>query len=292
MGIFSSIKQGLAEAAERQRQAKAAHEERMRPYYRGYDVFPQEMCDYFGGIVRGKLIRGALIKSLILMAGAVGTILLFRYNDAGTVFPFIFIIGIVLFFLFLTILNDVSRLRCFIRGDYDAYGAMVTNTFVESHTSTDSDGDTHTTHDYYVWLNGIKCEVSGSEFGKVKQEQYCFFVRLIGKYIRNDRFYFFPTDTDQQLNRIGQHYPDREPRLRSPSRANFLTSLLIFLGLVGAAAAPMVMLAKNPSNRVPYFWGAGAGVAVFLLGYITRRISVALRDREAIEKKRRMYDGQ
>lgn len=66
--MFNKIKAAASEAAEKQRAAQAQLRERMRPYHRGYDVFPDEVNWQYCAWVRRSLIKKLLIKGIVLAA--------------------------------------------------------------------------------------------------------------------------------------------------------------------------------------------------------------------------------
>ena len=170
------------------------------------------------------------------------------------------------------------------------YELMVTNTYVEVHHSTDSDGRDTTTYTYYVWLNGIKCQISGSEYNKIGVGVYCYFIRLKAKYIKNDLFFFFPTDPAEQDHRTGQHYPEDELRLYSAPPANALATLMLVLGILGAIGSFITMVLTDDGHRtgLPVWAYIGIGcLAMAVIGFIARGISKSLRCRRIIEEKRR-----
>ena len=61
MGLISKAKEAIRESAERRAAEQQALQERMRTYMRGYDVFPDEVCGYFVGKLRGRIGRRLII---------------------------------------------------------------------------------------------------------------------------------------------------------------------------------------------------------------------------------------
>ena len=286
MGIFSNIKQSLRESAERRAAEQKALNERMMTYHRGYDVFPDEVCGYFVSMLLGRFIKGLFIRLLLLGLVIGGGVLGYMYEAFGLVFVLI----VPVLILIPWILVDISRLARIAGGNYDAFGAMVTNTYVEAHHSTDSDGRDTTTYTYFVWLNGIKCEVSGREYGKIGVGVYCYFIRLKAKYIKNDLFFFFPTDPAEQDHRIGQHYPEDELRLYSAPPANALATLMFVLGILGGIGSGIALVATDDGKQSGLSIWAYAAMGCFglaVIGFIARGISKSIRNRRIIEEKRR-----
>lgn len=286
MGFFSKLSQALQESAARQKAEQQALNERMRQYHRGYDVYPEQVCSYFVGRLRRKLIPRLLIKLLFIGLAAAGGIVTFFSGDT----PFVFLMGIVLLFLTPFALVDISRLMRISAGKYDAFGAMVTKTYVEEHTTTDSDGQTSTSYTYFTWLNGIKCEVSSGEFHKVGVGTYCYFIRLKAKYISSDQFYFFPTDPAEQSHRIGQHYPSSELRLYKAPPAHVLTTLLFGLGLlggIGSLIALVVTEGGTGGTTSLFAWTALGGGVTAVIGIIAMTVSKNIRAERLIEEKKR-----
>ena len=286
MGFFSNVRESLRESAARRAAEQAALNERMKTYHRGYDVFPDEVCGYFVGMLRGRFIRGLFIRLLLLGLVIGGGVL----GCIREIFALVFILLVPVLILIPWVLIDISRLLRVAGGNYDAFGAMVTNTYVEVHHSTDSDGRDTTTYTYYVWLNGIKCQISGSEYNKIGVGVYCYFIRLKAKYIKNDLFFFFPTDPAEQDHRTGQHYPEDELRLYSAPPANALATLMLVLGILGAIGSFITMVLTDDGHRtgLPVWAYVGIGcLAMAVIGFIARGISKSLRCRRIIEEKRR-----
>lgn len=216
--MLNNIRAAANEAAQKRKAEQQALHERMKQYYRGYDVFPDEVNTQYTDWVRRSLIKGLVIKSLILAALIALGVTAFGAK-AYDVFPVYMIGGFVALILLLFVITDISLLTRFLKGNYDCFGAMVTNTRVESHTSTDSDGNTTTTYDYYVSLNGIECEVDSKQYRKAAVGQYMHFVRLKAKYRKNDRFYFFPCSEDEEYYLIGHHNPRTSRGFTAPKKA-------------------------------------------------------------------------
>lgn len=289
MGIISKAKEAMQQAAERREAEQQALNQRMQPYMRGYDVFPDEVCGYFVGKLRSRIGRRLVIKLLFLAASAGGAAAAFYYEVyAG------FMVGLLAaIVLFLFTLGDIISMSYITRRRYDAFGAMVTNTHVEAHYHHDSEGRNTTTYEYFVWLNGVECKVSGGEFNRVAIGDYCYFVRIRGKYIKNDRFYFFPTDPAEQDHRTGQHYPADELRLQRAPAPNGMTTLMLILGVMGAIGSMIAWVATDDGKRTElpiWVWTAIGSAGFAVLGGIARVISSNLRNRKIIEEKRRMRD--
>ncbi|MBR6872932.1 MAG: hypothetical protein IKN17_05445 [Ruminococcus sp.] len=285
MGFFANLKQMMEEQAAARAAEERARYERLKPYYRGYDVFPDEVSRHFEGRLRRSILTKLLIMSLFLAGLIAGTVYFVAVKNVIGMF----LCGPAAFFLLLVELVYFSDLTKMINGDYDAFGAMVTNTRVVTHTSTDSEGQTTTTHDYFVSLNGIESEVSQGEFKKVGVETYCYFVRLKGKYIKGDKLFLFPCNATEADHRIGQHYPSRELRLYKAPSGHWFTVLLIVLGVMAAIGGAVLTAGMNDKDWI--YLSAGGG-GLMLIGVIARGVSVNLRNSRAIEEKRRAYDRQ
>ena len=286
MGLISKAKEAIRESAERRAAEQQALQERMRPYMRGYDVFPDEVCGYFVGKLRGRIGRRLIIKLLFFFASAGGAAAAFYYEVyAG------FMIGLLAaIVLFIFTLGDIISMSYITRRRYDAFGGMVTNTHVEAHYHTDSEGRDTTTYEYFVWLNGVECRVSGGEFNRISVGVYCYFIRIKAKYIKNDRFYFFPTDPAEQDHRIGQHYPADELRLYSAPPAGAAANLILALGILSAIGCMIAWYATDDgkNTELPIWpWAALGGVGVIIIGIIARGISRSIRARRIVEEKRR-----
>ena len=280
MGIFAQIKQTLDEAAARRAAEERALYESMKPYHRGYDVYPDEVCDHFVGMLRKSIVTHFLIKLFLLALAAGGIAAGFLTKTV----QLIVILPLPALILLLLIIRDISRLNRISAKKYDAFGAMVTNSRVDSHSSTDSDGNTTTTYEYYIWLNGIKCEVPKKEFDKTGIGTYTYFVRLKAKYIKNDLFFLYPTDPSEAEHRIGQHYPKDELRLYNAPSPNGLTTLLCVLGVIAAIGGAIAYAAGRSSDTLWLMTAIGGG-AVTLVGLIARGISINMRAQEKIVQK-------
>ena len=298
MGAFldavNKMRASAAEAKARREAEAAALRERMRPYCRGYDVFPDEINSQYTSIVCRSLMKGLLIKSIFL-AGLVTLIILgFVYRSGGMVaFMFLgFFIGLLLFF---AALSDLFMLTSFISGEYDSFGAMVTHTRVESHTSTDEDGHTTTTYDYYVSLNGIECEVNSKEYHKVAVGQYLHFVRLRAKYRRGDRFYFFPCPVSEEQFIIGQHSPSRELRLYRPEKGSGALTALSVLCIIGSFGVGIYLVVTrreyNGDLTSMLFISGGLLAGGIVIAIINKCVGLA-KGRKKLEEKRREYYGE
>lgn len=285
MGLLSKAMEAMREAGERRRLEQQALMERMRPYFRGYDVYPDEINQQYTSAVCRKLMKSTLIKGIILAGGVIVMILFAR-----EIFPVSIFLGFALLILFLAALMDFSGLLRFFGGNYDCYGAMVTNTRVEEHTHHDSDGTSTTTYTYFVSLNGIECEVSSREFRKVGIGRYCHFVRLNAKYRRHDKFYFFPCGEEEQYHIIGQHKPSDELRLYRPEKGSggvVALAVLSGMGSFGMFIYTMVQHKEFGIEELMLPVGLAALMIVFII--INKLISMA-KGRKKIEEKRRMYD--
>ena len=280
MGILSAIKQAIDEASARERAEKKALYERVKPYNRGYDVYPDEVTDHFAGMLKKKLVK-QLITELLLLALAAGGI------TAGFVWgyvPPIVILPIPALVLLALVIQSFSRLNRISERKFDAYGAMVTDSRVDTRTSTDSEGNTTTTYDYYLWLNGIKCEVTSKEFNKAPVGVYTYFVRLKGKYIKQDLFFLYPTDPSEADHRIGQHYPDEELRLWAPPAPNGLATMLCILGFMAGIGGFLAYALPRTGDRLWLMTAIGGGVMV-IVGFIARAVSRKKRAQDKLVQK-------
>ncbi|MBR6045572.1 MAG: hypothetical protein IKP47_08065 [Ruminococcus sp.] len=288
MGFFANVKRAMAESAARARAEQEALYQRMKQYYRGYDVFDDGVNSQYVSQLTSRITRNAFIKCLILGGGV--TLCIFIGRNA---LPLVILIALILFFVFLTALVDISELIKILGNNYDAFGAMVTSHRVESHTSTDEDGHTTTTYTYFVSLNGIECRVSGGQYKKAPVGQYLHFVRVKGKYIRQDTFYFYPCDVSEEQYRIGQHYPAEELRLYRPAKGSGALTALCVLMVIGAVASTMYFVAiRRTSDDLTFiFVSAGLVGGAILVAIINKCVGLA-RGRRELEKKRSRYDGQ
>ncbi len=296
MGILrdtlNKIKTAAVEAAERQRAEQAALRERMRPYCRGYDVYPDEVNSQYCSYVRRCIIRNMLIK-LIFLALIASAALIFRKYELNEMLPLLVIAGVIVLILLAFVLADLSMLSRYMKGNYDCFGAMVTNTRVESQTSTDSDGQTTTTYDYYVTLNGIECEVNSKEYNKVSVGQYIHFVRLKSKYRKNDRFYFFPSSADEEHFLIGHHNPTNEPRLYAPEKGSTSLTILSVLCIAGAVAAFIWVCSQGfTEDSMTSLMLPGGFVAGALVISIINKLIGLGKERRKLEELQRNYHGQ
>ena len=280
MGIFSQIKQAIDEAAAREQAEKRAFYQRMQPYKRGYDVYPDEVCEYFVGMLRRSIAKHFIIElglSLIAMAGIAAGFL-------TQTIPPIVMLPIPAVFLMCLAMRDASRLKRIKAKKYDAFGAMVTDDRIESHTSTDSDGSTTTTYDYYIWLNGVKCEVTKKEFDKAGLGTYTYFVRLKDRYIKYDLFFLYPTDPSEADHRIGQHYPDDELRLWGPPAPSGAATMLLILGIIAVITGFLAYTLPRTGDKMWLTAAAGGGVMA-VTGLIARAVSREKRAREKLIQK-------
>ena len=289
MGLISKMSEAVKEAAAQKAAERQALQERMKPYYRGYDVYPQEVCEHFAGMVRGSLARTFAIMT-VLFGGSVGAAVIFFVKEIYAGFMLSLVPAVIFLLLALWALSPLTRM---LGGDYDAFGAMITDTRVEEHRSTDSEGRSTTTYTYYVWLNGIQCQVSGGEFRKVKTGDYCYFVRLRAKYIKDDQFYFFPSDPAEQDHRISQHYPVDELRLQGPPPGSGWAVLLIVLGILGVIGSIVMWVThdEDPNGFSPWIPAVLGSAGAAVLGIILRKITSAIRARKMIEEKKRIRES-
>lgn len=289
MGLISRMSEAVKEAAAKKAAERQELQERMKPYFRGYDVYPQEVCEHFAGMVRGSLARSFAIRT-VLFAGSVGAAVIFFIKEIYAGFMISLVPAVIFLLMALAVLSPMRRI---LNGDYDAFGAMITNTHIEEHYSTDSDGNGTRTYTYYVWLNGIQCQVSGGEFNKIKVGDYCYFVRLRGKYIKDDEFYFFPSDPAEQDHRLSQHYPVDELRLQGPPPGSAWAVLLIVLGILGVIGSIVMWVThdEDPSGFSPWIPAVLGSAGAAVLGDILRRISSAVRARKMIEEKKRIRES-
>lgn len=293
MGLFDKFRANLAEAREKARLEAEARYQRMAPYRRGYDVYPEEVRQHFGAILRREYIVKVMRDTAITAACVWGCVWLM--HTEAVMFIFIpFLVGLIMFFVWI---GDVRRLFRLEASKYDLFGAMVTNTRIEEHTTTDSDGTTSTSYNYFVTLNGIECEVSSGEFRKVTIETYCYFIRFPARYIKDDKFYFFPSDEAEAQQRIGQHYPGRELRLRSAPRGKgyliFFAVLVLFfcfitccIGLMGnvQASSELMKLWRDNWELI----GASSGIIGAALILLHRHYINEMAEQQ-LEQKRRKY---
>ncbi|MBR1393647.1 MAG: hypothetical protein IJ561_07410 [Ruminococcus sp.] len=299
MGLFDKVRESLAEARERVRLEEAARYQRMAPYRRGYDVYPDEVRRHFGIILRREYIVKVLRDTVIIGLCALGCIFLIKDKSDAVMFIFIpLIVGLIMLFVWI---SDVRRLMRLEVGSYDLFGAMVTNTRIEEHTTTDSDGSSSTSYNYFVTLNGIECEVSSKEYRKVSVETYCYFIRFPAKYIKDDKFYFFPSDVAEAQQRIGQHYPGREMRLRSAPRGKgyliFLAVLVLFFCFITCCIGLMANV--RAQSELMQLWqdnwqliGASSGIIGAALILLHRHYINEMAEQQLEEKRRRYGDSQ
>ncbi|MBQ8119585.1 MAG: hypothetical protein IJ172_02215 [Ruminococcus sp.] len=290
--MLNNIRAGANEAAQKRKAEQQALHERMKQYYRGYDVFPDEVNTQYTDWVRRSLIKGLVIKSLILAALIALGVTAFGAK-AYDVFPVYMIGGFVALILLLFEITDISLLTRFLKGNYDCFGAMVTNTRVESHTSTDSDGNTTTTYDYYVSLNGIECEVDSKQYRKAAVGQYMHFVRLKAKYRKNDRFYFFPCSEDEEYYLIGHHNPSDEPRLYRAEKGSSALTALSVLCLLGSFGTLIWAILRGSTEFLRTVWILPAGLLTgsLVLAVINKIVGLN-KDRKKLEEMKRRHFGE
>ena len=295
MGSFRqalmNMKTALIEDAQRRKLEQEQLRQRMAPYCRGYDVYADEINAQYTSLVRSNLIKSVLIKGTIF-AAAVTLMVLMITNKSFDVFPIAIFGGFICLVLMMLFLSDISHLSHFISGKYDCYGAMVTNTRVESHTSTDSDGNTTTSYDYFVSLNGVECEVTSKEYRKAPVGQYMHFVRLKAKYRKSDVFYFFPCPQTEEQFIIGHHSPAAELRLYRPEKGSGILTALSVLCILGAFASMIWVFASSENGKeLSVYIPAGLTAASILFAIINKCVGLS-KGRKKLEEKRRMQQGE
>ncbi|MBR4621965.1 MAG: hypothetical protein IKO44_00360 [Ruminococcus sp.] len=295
MGVFSKIVQAYNAAQERQRIANEERYRRMQPYFRGYDVFPEGFGSDIVSQMRGSFFRRLMIEWMIFAAICIALVL-FRAK-APAYYLALIGGGIVLLILFFVSLGNLKMLARMLMGKYDVYGAMVTHKRVTSHTHTDSDGQTDTTYTYYVELNGIECQVSSIEYKKVAEEQYCRFLRIRKKYIKDDSFFLYPCELSVQEQRVGQHYPDYEPRLYMPAANGCLSAFIAGLFCVAAVTFAAFSHYKDRDLLPKYIndkcieLAIGCGV-MFVLILVINRVVTNSKEKKLIEEKERQLNRE
>lgn len=293
MGLIANFKESMARAREERLILEQERELRLKPYYRGYDVFPDEIRDEYASPLKKRLLRNVVIKWFIVAALLFGMVYLLIISG-GNAAVFCVFIGVAAFALICFAVSDLSYFLRVRSGIYDVFGGMVTDTRIEEETTTDSDGNTSTSYTYFVTLNGIECEVPRKEYNKVKVETYCIFVRLPAKYIKNDKFVLFPCSPSEQDKRIGQHYPSHEMRLYRPPSSSILAILTIVMSLLGALVFAVLTPEKmdgNPFFEYHYLFSAGL-IGVAAAAFFGNRASVNKRAEQELEEKRRRYDRE
>lgn len=296
MGAFrdaiNNMRAAAAQAAEQRRAEEAAFRERMKPYLRGYDVFPDEVNSQYYKAVRSRLLRGVIIKFILLFlcSSVVTAIITQRYTEVILMLFFCGIAGLVVLLLFIANLTQFLRLT---GGNFDCFGAMVTNKRIEEHTSTDSDGNTTTSYDYFVTLNGIECEVTSKEYRKTQRGQYTHFVRVNAKYRKNDTFYFFPCAVSDEQDIIGHHSPQSEPRLYRAEKGSTALTLFSVLCLLGSFVTVVWITLKQNTIDVmaalPLPLGLFGGAIV--LAIINKCVGLS-KGKKKIEEMKRSHDMQ
>lgn len=288
---LNNIRAAAQEAAQRRRIEQEQLRQKMIPYCRGYDVFPDEINAQYTSLVRSNLIKGVLIKGAIF-AAAVTLMVLMITNKSFNMFPLAMLGGFLCLVLLMVLLSDISHLSHFIGGRYDCYGAMVTNARVESHTSTDSDGHTTTSYDYFVSLNGVECEVTSKEYRKAPVGQYMHFVRLKAKYRKSDVFYFFPCPQTEEQFIIDHHSPAAELRLYRPEKGSKALTALSILCILGAFASMIWVMSSSANGReLSVYIPASLTAASILLAIINKCVGLS-KGRKKLEEKRRMQQGE
>jgi len=298
MGLFSSLKEGLLQAAENIRAAgeqrrleQQARDQRLARFHRGYDVFPPEMTVTYSKQCRSHYLKGFIIKWILLAVFLAMTVYLFIKMTHPVLLIFS---GFASLIFFLLDIHDLSLFLRLIQGDFDVFGGMITGKRVEEHTSTDSDGQTSTSYNYFVSLNGIESEVSSTEYRKADEETYCFFVRFTAKYIRNDMVILYPCpQMIDESNIIGHHHPTHEIRLYRKPSSNGLAVLLGVLGILGAIILAILGNTGAGATLEIYWVPLTAGsAAIGILSFVLNSISVHKREKQELEEKRKIYDRQ
>ncbi len=291
MGLIANISNAMKVAAAARAAGLEAHRRRMMPYNRGYDVFRRELTEPIASEVKGRFRIRVLIYLILCGAVAFGIAVV---KIGRNPFLFMFLILLALIFGPLLLLN-LFRLIKMILGKYDIYGAMVTDKRTRQNTSTDSEGNTTTTTDYFLSLNCIETEVTSREYNRVRTEEYCFFLRILGKYQRRDVFYVFPADASRQDERIGQHLPSGEMRLYSAPKGS---AVCVLMAILTAMAALFIMIAgltgftgtglmETISANWKVFMGGAWGLCVMWI-FINHLVSAG----RAKEMLRRKQEGQ
>lgn len=213
---------------------EADQHEELKKYCRGYDVYPEEITARLTLYVRRELCKAMLVK--IFLAASI-FMWSHVYNKRLNLYSNIYFIRLAapllaIFFL-LWIFADFSKLFYFLKGNYDCYGAMISSKRIYYKPNTSTDDEEYDKY-YLVSLNGVEMEVSQIQYHKLTVGQYMHFIRLKGKYRKDDYFYFFPCSTSEEQYIIGHQNPRREPRLNRPVPGSPILSMLAGMCITGA----------------------------------------------------------
>ncbi len=283
MGLLDNVKDYVRKIDEQMKAEEREFNQLLKPYLRGFDVYPQEVSEHFIGRLRRKLI-GRLAAELLIMLGltGLGVYMLVGKKDSTSA------VGCWLFALILLpfVSANISTVSRTVGDRFDVFGAMVTHRKVEREYSTDSHGKDVTVYNRYLWLNGVKCDVTDSDYRKLDRGVYCYFIRLKGKYIKSDIYYFYPTDPGEEEHRIAQYYPNNDDRLDRPSKPGTAASLILALGVLGSFGSGMFLMVQRKIQT--FHWGILAGFLVMtVIGIIARRVSIDSADTRHLANKRK-----